>query len=191
MLIRRNFHATPKGKQTDQRESVFQTKCRVKDRICNLIIDGGSETNCVSNQLVQDLQLSTIDYPNPYKLRWLDNKAEGFEKKQCLVSLSIGSYSDEILCDVVDMNICHLLLVRPWQYAKHSIHNGFANVYTIEHNGKLKDLIPLPPSKTINTPTKQNKASCALTEGDRHNRMQNGRESVHLIMKKANEDQAQ
>ena len=40
LLIRRNFHATPKGKQTDQRESVFQTKCRVQGRVCNLLIDG-------------------------------------------------------------------------------------------------------------------------------------------------------
>ena len=48
LLIRRNFYATPEGKQTDQMESVFQTKCRVHDRVCNLIIDGSSETNCVS-----------------------------------------------------------------------------------------------------------------------------------------------
>ena len=52
LLIRINFHATPGGKQMDQRDSVFQTKCRVQDRVCNLIIDGGSETNCVSQQLV-------------------------------------------------------------------------------------------------------------------------------------------
>ena len=48
LLIRRNFHTTPKEKRVDQRESVFQTKCRVQNRVCNLIIDGGSETNCVS-----------------------------------------------------------------------------------------------------------------------------------------------
>ena len=52
LLIRRNFHATPKEKKSNQRESIFQTKCRVKDRVCDLIIDRGSETNCVSMQLV-------------------------------------------------------------------------------------------------------------------------------------------
>ena len=41
LLIRRNFHATPKGKKSDQRESIFQTKCRIKDKVCDLIIDGG------------------------------------------------------------------------------------------------------------------------------------------------------
>ena len=100
LLIRRNFHATPKGKKSDQRESIFQTKCRIKDRVCDLIIDGGSETNFVSMQLVQDLKLHTQDHPNPYKLRWLESKAEGFVKKQCLINFSIGSYHDEILCCV-------------------------------------------------------------------------------------------
>ena len=191
LLIRRNFHATPKGKLIDQRESVFQTKCRVQDRVCNLMIDGGSETNCVSKQLVQDLKLHTIDHPTPYKLRWLDNKAEGYVKKQSLVSFAIGSYNDEMLCDVIDINVCHILLGRPWQHAKHSIHNGFTNVYTIKHNGIMKELIPLPPCKTMAITTKQNKASCALTKIKCCNAIQKGRKPVHLLMKKTKADQNQ
>ena len=92
---------------------MFQTKCRVQGRVCDLIIDGGSETNCVSHQLVQDLKLNTRDHPNPYKLRWLDSKAKSFVRKQCLVSFSIGSYNDGMVCDVLDKNACHLLLGRP------------------------------------------------------------------------------
>ena len=160
LLIRRNFHATPKGKKSDQRESIFQTKCKVTDRVCDLIIDGGSETNCVSVQLVQDLKLHTQDHPTSYKLRRLDSKAEGFVKKQGLINFSIGSYHDEILCDVVNMNACHILLGRPWQHDRHSIHNGFTNIYTIKHKGKMKDLIPLHPCKIIATTISQNNTSC-------------------------------
>ena len=142
MLVRKNFHTTPRGKKTDQRERIFQTKCRVQDRVCDHIIDGGSETNCVSHQLVQDLKMNTQDHPNPHKLRWLDSKAEGFVRKQCLLNFSIGSYNDEMLCDVLDMNACHILLGRPWQHDKHSVHDGFTNIYTINHRGKLKTLYP-------------------------------------------------
>ena len=133
---------------------------------------------------MQDLQLNTIDHPHPYKLRWLDNKAEGYVKKQCLVSFAIGSYNDEMLCDVVNMNVCHMLLGRPWQHAKHSIHNGFTNVYTIKHNKKMKELIPLPPCKTIAITTKQNKASGALTKVGSCNENQKERELMHPFMKK-------
>ena len=41
LLIRRNFHATSKIKPTDQRENIFQTKCKIKSKICDLIIDEG------------------------------------------------------------------------------------------------------------------------------------------------------
>ena len=191
LLVRRNFHATPKGKQTDQRESVFQTKCRVQGRVCDLIIDGGSETNCVSHQLVQDLKLNTRDHPNPYKLRWLDSKAEGFVKKQCLINFSIGSYHDEILCDVLDMNACHILLGRPWQHDRHSIHNGFTNIYTIKHEGKMKDLIPLPPYKISPTPSKQKKVNFIISKGDCHREVKNGEELLFLFTKEISEGQDQ
>ena len=81
LLIRRNFHATLKGKKSDQRKNIFQTKCKIQDKVCDLIIDGASETYCVIQKLVQDLNLITQDHPNPCKLRWLDNNAEEFVKK--------------------------------------------------------------------------------------------------------------
>ena len=45
------------------------------------------------------------------------------------------------------MSGCHILLGRPWQYDKKTKHDGYTNIYTFRHEGKLKDLIPLPPSK--------------------------------------------
>ena len=191
LLLRRSFHATPKGTKSDQRESIFQTKCRIKDKVCDLIIDGGSETNCVSAQLVQDLNLHTRNHPNPYKLRWLDSKAEGFVNKQCLINLSIGSYHDEILCDVLDMSACHIFLGRPWQHDTHSIHNGFTNIYTIRHEGKLKDLIPLPPHRVRLTPTKEKIVSFIVSKGECHKEIKEGGEFLFLFAKETSTDQDQ
>ena len=70
--MRKNFNATPKIKHNDQRENIFQTKCKIKDKIYDQIIDGGSESNCVSKNLVQALDLETKVRPHPYKLKWLD-----------------------------------------------------------------------------------------------------------------------
>ena len=77
----------------------------------------------------------------------------------------IGSYKDKVMCDVLNMSACHLLLGRPWQYDSKTTHDGFANIYTVRHKGKLKDLIPLPPHKTIPPPSSQtmqlmNKIAC-------------------------------
>ena len=35
LVIRRSFHTTPKGRKSDQRENIFQTKCRVNDKLCD------------------------------------------------------------------------------------------------------------------------------------------------------------
>jgi hypothetical protein len=56
--------------------------------------------------------------------------------KQCLVEFKIGGYKDEILCDVILRDSCHLLLGRPWQYDINVIHDGRKNTYTLEKNGR-------------------------------------------------------
>lgn len=47
------------------------------------------------------------------------------------------------------MDLCHLILGRPWQYDITAIHDGRANTYTIEWKGKQLKLLPVgqPPSQ--------------------------------------------
>ena len=117
-----------------------------------MIIEGGSESNCVSRELVKNLALTTTPHPHPYKLRWLNDQIGNLVRKQCLVSFSIGSCQDQVLCDVLDMDACHVLLGRPWQHDRRTKHDGFTNVYTVLHEGKKKSLLPLPPHKAIPPP---------------------------------------
>ena len=79
--MRKNFNATPKIKHNDQRENIFQTKCKFKGDLCDLIIDGGIESNCVSKNLVKRLGLETQLHPHPYKIRCLDKQPRNFVKK--------------------------------------------------------------------------------------------------------------
>jgi hypothetical protein len=67
--------------------------------------------------------------------------------KQCLVEFKIGGYRDEILCDVIPMDVCHVLLGRPWQYDKNVIHDGRRNTYTLEKNGRTHMLLPIEEKK--------------------------------------------
>ena len=49
---------------------------------------------------------------------------------RCLVSFTIGKhYNDEIWCEVVLMDACHLLLKRTWQYDRKVIYDSFKNIY--------------------------------------------------------------
>ena len=39
------------------------------------------------------------------------------------------------------MDVCHLLLVRPWQYDIRVVHDGRKNTYTLEKNGRTHMLL--------------------------------------------------
>jgi hypothetical protein len=68
--------------------------------------------------------------------------------KRCLVSFSIGQkYKDQVWCDVVPMDACHLLLGRPWQYDRRAHQDGYANTYSFIKEGIKIKLTPLPPSE--------------------------------------------
>jgi hypothetical protein len=41
------------------------------------------------------------------------------------------------------MDVCHLLLGRPWQYDRNVIHDGRMNTYTLEKNGRTHMLLPI------------------------------------------------
>ena len=75
--------------------------------------------------MVDKLKLKIETHPHPYKLSWLKKENEIKVNQCCLVSFSIRkNYKDEVWCDVVPMDACHILLGRPWQYDWKVIHDG-------------------------------------------------------------------
>nr|KAJ0226813.1 hypothetical protein LSAT_V11C100043320 [Lactuca sativa] len=130
----------------DQRDQLFHTKCLVRNKWCSLIIDGGSCTNVASNEMVIKLGLSTTNHPKPYVLHWLDDGSKIKVTKQVRVGLTMGSYEDEVLCDVIPMDACHILLGRPWQFDRDVLHRGRSNEYELKHNNKKIVLKPMSPT---------------------------------------------
>ena len=115
--------------------------------VCSMIIDGGSHTNLISTFLRGKLGLKTTKHRRPYKLQWLNDSDETKVNKQAMISFHIGRYKDEVICDVVPMQACHVMLGRPCQLDKKVIHNGFSNKYSFIHNGKNYTLAPLTPKQ--------------------------------------------
>jgi len=114
LVIRRALHAKEVDPNDEQREQIFHSRCTIKGKVCSLIIDSGSCTNVASTNLINKLGISTSSHPNPYKLQWLNQGSDMKVTKQALLSFSIGkSYQDQVLCDVIPMDACHMLLGRP------------------------------------------------------------------------------
>jgi hypothetical protein len=106
-------------------------------------VDSGSTDNLVSTEMVEKLELETTKHPSPYKVSWLQKGHRVSVTKKCLVKLKIGNYHDEILCDVIPMDVCHILLGRPWQYDRNVVHDGRMNTYTLEKDGRIHKLLPI------------------------------------------------
>jgi hypothetical protein len=128
---------------TTQRTRLFRTTCKTKGWKCKVIVDSGSMDNLISTEMVEKLELETTNHPSPYKLLWLQKGHQVSFTKQCLVDFKMGEYRDKILCDVIPMDVCHVLLGRPWQYERNVVHDGRMNTYTLEKDGMTHQLLPI------------------------------------------------
>ncbi|KAF7839837.1 Transposon Ty3-G Gag-Pol polyprotein [Senna tora] len=158
LVVRRALNCQIKEHElNEQRENIFHTRCLVNNKVCSLIIDGGSITNVASTTMVEKLNLSIIRHPRPYKLQLLNECGEIKVDKQVLVSFSIGKYCDKILCDVVPMHAGHILLGRPWEFDRKVKKDGFTNRYYFVMNDKPVTLVLLTPKQVFEDQIKMKK----------------------------------
>ena len=128
---------------------MFQTRARVHDKVCKVIIDGGSCHNLASTEMCEKLGLKLLQHPHPYHVQWLSECGELKITHMVKVQFKIGDYIDTVECDVMPMKVCHLLLGRPWQYDLSAQHCGRTNQYTIKWKGKDLVLRPMTPQQIM------------------------------------------
>ena len=98
----------------------------------------------VSKEIVDKFKLRCEERPQPYRIAWIKKGNEDTINKICLIKFSIGkTYKDEVWCDVILMDACHLLLGRPWKFDRKVIHDRGKNTYTFGKDGTKVILFPL------------------------------------------------
>ncbi|TYJ96779.1 uncharacterized protein E5676_scaffold986G00760 [Cucumis melo var. makuwa] len=110
-----------------------------------MINDTDSSENFVSKKLVPALKLKIEPHSNPYKIGWIKKGGDTQINEICSVPLSIGGrFKDQMVCDVLDMDVCHTLLGRLWrQYDVQANHRGRENTYEFQWINKKIALMPL------------------------------------------------
>uniref|UniRef100_A0A2N9IM79 RNA-directed DNA polymerase n=1 Tax=Fagus sylvatica TaxID=28930 RepID=A0A2N9IM79_FAGSY len=190
LVARRALSLQAKGVDEIQRENIFHTRCYVKDKVCSVIIDGGSCTNVASTIMVEKLGLPMAKHPRPYKLQWLNDSGEIRVNKQVLVAFRIGKYEDEVMCDVVPMQAGHLLLGRPWQFDRQVKHDGFTNKYSFVLNQRLITLVPLTPQQVYEDQVRLQKESDQKKESEQKKKSENQRGAEKNEREKENQSSA-
>jgi len=165
LVIRRMLGTIPKPLDDTQRENIFHTRCLINNKLCSMIIDGGSCANVASTRVMEKLDLPTISHTKPYKLQWLSAEGEIMVNKQVLITFAIGKYKDEVLRDVVPIEATHILLGRPWKCDRQVLHDGLTNKMTFTFQGRKVTLKTLSPKEVhedqIKMKTKRERKKCS------------------------------
>ena len=118
-----------------KRTNVFHTVIQSGNNKCKLVIDRGSSMNVVSKDDVKFLNLQVEPHPNPFRVAWVNDHTLHVAQR-CLVSIKIGDYKDEIYCDVLPMDVAHVILGRPWLYDLNVTNFAKDNTYSFKYKGK-------------------------------------------------------
>ncbi|KAG7558942.1 Retrotransposon gag domain [Arabidopsis thaliana x Arabidopsis arenosa] len=152
LMLRRSCLAPRSQSEPPQRHNLFHSRCTIGGKVCTFIIDSGSCENVIAESAVKKLSISDEPHPVPYKLAWLQKGNDVNVTRRALVAFSIGeAYKDQLYCDVVPMDVCHLLLGRPWEFDRKVSHDGFLNTYSFTFQDRhftLKPSLPAPVSTT-------------------------------------------
>ena len=124
--------------------SIFHTVIQSGDKKCKLVIDGGSSMNVVSKDVVKLLNLKVEPHPNPFRVAWVNDHILPIAQR-CLVSIQMVDYKDEIYCDMLSMDVAHVLLGCPWLYDINVTNLGKDNIYSFKYKGKNIILRPAKP----------------------------------------------
>ncbi|KAK8942514.1 hypothetical protein KSP39_PZI008914 [Platanthera zijinensis] len=128
LAVVRCMLTTPQTDEDWKRTTIFITITKIGENTCKIIIDSGSCMNVVSSIALIRLNLTIEPHPRPYKVAWIYTMSISVSQ-HCLVPIQLGRYSDNIWCDVLPMDVAHILLGRSWLYDLDMTHHGRSNTY--------------------------------------------------------------
>ncbi|GJX89806.1 gag-pol polyprotein [Tanacetum coccineum] len=173
----------------------FDEVCKLASKI-DKRIKGGQEVTLVEEE---EEEKPIYDDEDCFEESLRLDEGELLVIRRALLSFSIGkSYQDQVLCEVIPMDACHILLGRPWKYDRQVMHDGHQNTYffIVDKKKIILDLLPpaLPQKTEFRVMNKAEKSlfmtetrmEKAINKGKTvcilfltENRLHEGKEPVH------------
>jgi hypothetical protein len=118
------------GEGLDCISNLFDIRVIMRNNKVDTLIDSGSQSNLISEELVKKLGLKTKIHHKPYTLKWINNNHQLHITKQCTLKFEISSkYVDAVTCDVVPLSECGMVLGSPYLYDSKKIFYMTNNQY--------------------------------------------------------------
>jgi hypothetical protein len=133
----------------EEGERLFHSYMWVKGTVLHFIIDSGSQKNLISAEVVKRLALPTMSHPQPYTIGWLCQGSDLRVIQQCPLSYDIKPFKDEVLCDVAPLEVCDVLLGKPYLWKCHVVYESRPRSFIITLNKKLYRIPEVVPPSAI------------------------------------------
>jgi hypothetical protein len=125
------------GDGFDSISKLFHIRAIMKHTNIDTLIDSGSQSNLISEEVVKKLGLNTKMHHKPYSLNCISKDYKLPITKKCIIKFAITSkYVDEVTCDVVTLETCGMVLGNPYLYDRKEIFYRDQNQYHLFKKGK-------------------------------------------------------
>jgi hypothetical protein len=105
------------GDGYDSRSKLFHIRVIINHTKVDTLIDSGSQSNLILEEVVKQLGLNTQMHHKPYSCKWIGNNHKLHITKKCTLKFAISSkFLDEVTCDVVPLNKYGMVLDIPYLY---------------------------------------------------------------------------
>jgi hypothetical protein len=136
------------GDDFHSRSKLFHIRVIMKHTKIDTLIDNGSQSNLISEEVVKKLGLNTKMHHKPYSLNWISKDDKFPIKKKCIIKFSITSkYVDALICDVVPLETFEVEALV-YMIAKKSFTRNIINITCLKR--ELNMLYMLIVLKQIN-----------------------------------------
>ncbi|GKC24474.1 hypothetical protein Tco_1026624 [Tanacetum coccineum] len=134
--------------------------------------------------VVRKLKLPVEKHSESYSIVWITDGVGIRVTERCRIPLSIGKfYKDKVLCDVVGMNVCHLLFGRLWKYDLETTYDGKDNIHRFVKDGKKITLLPLGFKQNSESRTVENLLTISRVGTEFMGELKDSKEVQLLIVK--------
>lgn len=104
----------------------------------------------ISEQLVKKLNLKTTPQSKPYPLGWLKKDTKMQVTAHCTFKFSInGKYMDQVTCDVVPLEVCHIVLGSPYLWDRDATYLRRENIWKLVKDGKRFHILASKEKKKL------------------------------------------
>jgi len=122
--------------------------------------------NIIAKTVLDKMGLKIEPHSHSYNVNWVDKTAQSITQ-HCQVPIHMSSYEDRVWCDVLDKDVAHILLSRPWLYGLDVTSLSRSNTSEFKFKRKKIVLKPAKPKSNVGnnkegTFTNNNKTPCFL-----------------------------